>query len=441
MVQPQADEREQRYSDWTDLQFPQGEYEVRRSRLIDALRDAGGGVFLAPAAAGTSHGETFRQLDNFFYFTGLELPNSIVAVDADRDMTIAFAPRRDARFENPSRQNDFPGRPLADDSGLARMPNIRIAAFEGFDSFIRTVMRDGRPIWIDLGRNPSSATPEPGPIHSWNPEEALLFHLRNADPTSDVQNAFPHIARLRMVKSPAETAVMRRAAELTVDAIRHAATFVNDGIDERRLEGEFELACKRSGAQRVAFSSIVKSGPNALWPWRILASHYDRRNRPMIDGELVIFDVGCELDHYVSDVGRTFPVSGQFTSDQRTALEMITTVADSVIARVRAGITLGELIEIGVRQIPPSERKYMPTTLFFGHHLGLATGDPSLLDIPLETGMIFTVEPWYYNHDRNLSVFIEDEVLVTSDGAEVLTRGLPRAPEDLERLVHAQRPH
>ncbi|MCH7709012.1 MAG: aminopeptidase P family protein [Myxococcales bacterium] len=115
------------------------------------------------------------------------------------------------------------------------------------------------------------------------------------------------------------------------------------GVDERTLEGELEAAFKRGGAQRPAFDSIVKSGPNSLWPWRILAAHYDRRNRVMLDGELVIFDVGCEVDHYASDVGRTFPVSGAFTLEQEAALRVSTTAADAVIAAVRPGVTLAEL--------------------------------------------------------------------------------------------------
>ena len=88
------------------------------------------------------------------------------------------------------------------------------------------------------------------------------------------------------------------------------------------MEAEF----KRQGSQRLAFSSIIKSGPNSLWPWRILASHYDRRNRTMETGELVIFDVGCEYNYYSSDVGRTFPVSGKFSPKQREILEMEVTV-------------------------------------------------------------------------------------------------------------------
>jgi len=217
--------------------------------------------------------------------------------------------------------------------------------------------------------------------------------------------------------------------------ITHAAGFIRDGVDERTLEGELEAEFKRRGAQRLPFASIIKSGPNSLWPWRVLASHYDRRNRAMHDGELVIFDVGAELDYFVSDVGRTFPVSGRFTPEQRRILEMEVGVADAIIAAIRPGVTLAELQRVGIAAIPPQERTYMQAGLFFGHHLGLSTGDPNLPEAPLEAGMIFTVEPWYYNHDLGIAVFTEDEILVTENGAENLTAGLPRSPDALERMV------
>jgi Xaa-Pro aminopeptidase len=185
----------------------------------------------------------------------------------------------------------------------------------------------------------------------------------------------------------------------------------------------------------VPFHPIIKSGPNSLWAWRILASHYDRRNRAVRDGELVIFDVGCELDHYVSDVGRTVPVSGKFTPAQARAIDAQRRVADAIIDAIRPGVTLAAVTEAGRDAISPEMRPYMQTGSFYSHHLGLSTGDPVLTDEPLRAGMVFTVEPWYYNHDDGISVFVEDMVLVTDEGVEILTGSLPRTVEGLEDLV------
>ena len=427
---------EQRLFDWTDLQFEVEEYSKRRDGLMIWLASSGGGLFLTPSGDGVSSGETFRPLDDFLYLTGLELPNSILAIDVDRERSILFAPRRDLRFSNASRRNDFPGRPLADDPELVRRSGISdVRPFEEFSSFIEEAVASAQLLRINLGRSGGLGPVQPEPIHSWSAEEGLQAYLQAELPAASVSNAFEDVARVRMMKSPAEIAAIRQAAAVTMAGIRTAARHVRDGVDERTLEAELEAEFKRQGAQRLAFGSIIKSGPNSLWPWRVLASHYDRRNRSMYDGELVIFDVGAELDYYASDVGRTFPVSGRFSAEQREILQMEVAVADAIIAAVRPGITLRELQQIGNAAIPVNQREYMQTGLFFGHHIGLSTGDPSLPETPLEPGMVFTVEPWYYNHTTGVAVFTEDDILVTETGSENLTRALPRTPEGLERLM------
>ena len=433
--------REERFFDWASLTFPAVEYANRRDAMTAALEQNGGGVLLVPSNFPVG-GPTFRQLDDFLYFTGLELPSSILVVDGDAGQTILFAPRRDAQFERPSRKNDFPGRPLADDPSIASISGIpRIEPFENFEGFLNGVADDGRTVWLDLGvatADPIRIEPPSIAVQS-SQDRALALYVRDRYPNADIKNAYSLVAPLRVIKSDAEVAVMRRAAEISARALIAAAGYVRVGMDERGLEAEFEAGCKRGGAQRLAFPSIIKSGPNSLWPWRVLATHYDRRNRSMVAGDLVIFDVGCELDHYASDMGRTFPATGTFTDEQRELLVWVTMVADSIIAAVRPGITFRQLTEVAVRQIPPDQRQYMQTGLYYGHHLGLDSGDPSLSDEPLAPGMIFTVEPWYYNHDTELAVFVEDEVLVTENGAEVLTTLLPRTPEELERLTAARR--
>jgi Xaa-Pro aminopeptidase len=155
----------------------------------------------------------------------------------------------------------------------------------------------------------------------------------------------------------------------------------------------------------------------------------------MKKGDLVIFDVGCEYNNYVSDIGRTFPVSGTFTPRQKEILEMEVGIANQIIAFLKPGITFKDIRNLTDSIIPVEAKKYMQVGLFFGHHLGLSTGDPDLPEAVLKPGMIFTVEPWYYNHDEQISVFTEDVILITETGCEVLSKDLVRAPGDLERLM------
>ena len=441
-AQPSLGQRtaEQSYGDWTTATFPASEFDGRRRTLIEHLRPVGG-VFLTPAASGVSDGFTFRQLDTFWYLTGLEVPDAVLVVDADRGSSVVYLPVRDARFENPSRTNDFPGRPLQSDPTLSRRSGI--GEIKPIDQLERDLAS-----WADAGRVLRVDPGVPGPVVRAAPaafeRTAPLLHfaswLFERHPSARIESAYAAVARTRMVKSAAEIAVMRRAARLGVDGIAHAAGFVKAGVDERTLEGEFEASCKRGGAARLPFASIIKSGPNSLWPWRILATHNDRRNRQMRDGELVIFDVGCELDGYVSDSGRTFPVSGSFTPAQRAILSMEVGVSDALIAALRPGVTLREAQLAGAAAIPAEARPYMQTGLFFGHHLGLSSDDPSLDDAPMLPGMIVTVEPWYYNHDRDLAVFTEDVILITPAGRENLTGHVARSPEGLEAVMRRHRP-
>lgn len=428
----------QRFFEWTDLSFSPTEFRIRRQAMMAQLQQSGGGVFLAPSSEGVTAGETFRQENDFLYFTGLELPRSLLVLNAEEGLTILFVPRTDARFENPSRPNDYPGRPLADDPELSVRSEIaQIRPIEDLEAYVAGLVADGITLRINFEGGDSADAAEP--VESTTASRNLRRHIRRVHPAATVRDAYPQVARLRMVKSDAEVAVMRRNAQITAHAIMTAAGHIGPGVQERGLEAEFEAACKRGGSQRLAFASIIKSGPNSLWPWRILAAHYNRRNRAMYDGELVIFDVGCELDYYAADVGRTFPVSGRFTDEQRDILSMVIAVSDSIIAAVRPGITLADLQAVAERAIPEDQRGYMQTGLFFGHHIGLSVGDPDLPNALLEPGMVFTVEPWYYDHEREVAVFIEDDVLVTAAGAEVLTSALPRRPDDLERLVGISR--
>lgn len=428
---------EQRYFEWTTLAFPADEYAARRAALGRAVTATGGGVFLAPAASGGSQGFTFRQLDTFWYLTGLEVPDAVLAIDVDRATTTLFAPVRDARFENPTRANDFPGRPLQADPALAQRTGlVDIQPLDRLDAAVAAWAGAGRTLRIEGTRSGVLVAPTLAPAQPWTPLEHFHAWLRGRVPTARVENAYADVARVRMVKSLREIVLMRRAARLGVEGIAHAARFVKDGIDERGLEAELEAFYKRGGAARLPFASIIKSGPNALWPWRILATHYDRRNRTMRDGELVVFDVGCELEGYVSDTGRTFPVSGRFSPEQRDILAMDVRVSDALIAALRPGVTLLEVRRAVQATIPAEARPYMQTGSFFGHHIGMSSSDPALDDVPLAPGMIVTVEPWYYNHDRGMSVFTEDVVLITTDGRENLTAMVPRTPAALEALVH-----
>ena len=425
---------QQSYFEWTDFPFSKEELTQRRDNLVSRLKAQNKtGLVLIPAKDGFSYGETFRQLDDFYYFTGLELPNAILAIEIANGNTIVFAPEMDMRFHSNSRPNDFPGRPLLNDSEIANESGLRLNNIDEFSAFVTS--KASAPILVNNGREGNIIFASKEYIATHSPIQILMQALKTKHNISMFENSYKAIAEVRMIKSEAEIEIMKKASSITVKSIKEAAKSIQPGIDERYLEGVLEGHYKKLGAQRLAFGSIIKSGPNALWPWRILATHYNRRNRNMEAGDLVIFDVGCEYNNYVSDIGRTFPVSGKFTPRQKEILTMEVGVADQIIAYIKPGITFKDIRKLTDKIIPEDAKEYMQVGLFFGHHLGLSTGDPDLPEAVLKPGMIFTVEPWYYNHDEQLSVFTEDVVLITENGCEVLSKNLPRTPEALEHLM------
>lgn len=427
---------EQTYFDWTSVPFSKEEFAERRSNLMLQLPKLG--IVIISSKDGFSYGETFRQLDNFYYFTGLELPNSILVLNLAEASSTVFVPKRDLRFESASRPNDFPGMPLLKDSSIAQKAGLSLKNIDDFPAFLDALaVVEKTTLFLDKGSKGSLEVAENTYITTPSPTQVLLQALQKHKGLQ-FKNMYESVARVRMIKSPSEIEIMRNATAINVEGIKTAAKTIKAGIDERYLEGILEGNYKVNGAHRLAFGSIIKSGPNSLWPWRILATHYDRRNRKMQNGELVIFDVGCEYQYYVSDVGRTFPVSGKFSERQNEILTMEVGIADQIINFIKPGITFADIRNLTDKIIPTTAKKYMQVGLFFGHHLGLSTGDPNLPEAELAPGMIFTVEPWYYNHDEQLSVFTEDVILVTEDGCEVLSSGLPRKPTDLEKLMRDQ---
>ena len=421
---------------WSHRPFPAAEYAARRAALIAVLASDGAAIVLVPSGAGVSGGDSFRQSDDFSYFTGLETPQSVLWLDVARGEEILFVPRRDPRWESATRPNDFPGRALVDSPELRAFAGItRIEPIESLRPALERLARVHGAVRIDLNGDRTAAPPRIPPLEGWTPERELALALASAHPDLPIRDLHPAVAALRMVKSPAEVAAIGRAVDAAAWAMRAVQPRARPGAAEWTLIGAYEAACRERGAQRMPFTPIIKSGPNALWPWRVLASHYDRRARVMAGGDIVIFDVGCEIDGYVSDIGRTFPVGGRFSAPQRRAVELVRTVSDAIIAAIRPGATLGDLQRVANAAIPAGERRYMQTGSFFGHHIGLASGDPSRFDAPLAPGMVFTVEPWYYNHDTGIAAFIEDNVVVTSDGVRVLSASLPRTAADLERLA------
>jgi Xaa-Pro aminopeptidase len=267
---------------------------------------------------------------------------------------------------------------------------------------------------------------------------------------------------LRLFKSAAELRVMRKAAKITIRAHQRAMRSCRPGMYEYQLEAELQHEFSSSGARHAAYNSIVGSGENGC----IL--HYVENSTKMRDGDLVLIDAGCELEHYASDVTRTFPVNGRFSPEQRALYELVLKAQAAAIELIVPGNHWNQPHDASVRVITEGlvklgllkgridsliknqayRRFYMHRV---GHWLGMDVHDVGDYRVGgewrlLEPGMVMTVEPGIYVSPgdnkvakkwRGIGIRIEDNVAVTQDGCELLTAGLPKTVEDIEAIMAA----
>ena len=264
---------------------------------------------------------------------------------------------------------------------------------------------------------------------------------------------------MRLFKDEAELATMRRAAGISAIAHRNAMRATKPGRYEYEIEAELLYAFRRNGSQFPAYTSIVASGANAC------VLHYVGNDARMADGDLLLIDAGCELDGYASDITRTFPVNGRFSGPQRALYELVLAAQAAAMAETRAGKGWNEPHDAAVRVLAQGmldvklltgtldevlekqtyRRYYMHRT---GHWLGLDVHDAGDYKRdghwrPLVPGMVLTVEPGLYVRRgegvpepfQDIGIRIEDDVLVTPSGCEVLTHETPKSVADIEALM------
>ena len=297
---------------------------------------------------------------------------------------------------------------------------------------------------------------------------AMLARMRaqtraNWTAPQEVLDAAAVLHELRLFKSPAEIEVMRRAAAITAEAHVAAMRAARPGVRENEIEALIEYTFRRRGATAPAYGTIVAGGEHAC------TLHYVRNDAVLRNGDLLLIDAGAEFDCYASDVTRTFPVNGRFSAEQRALYQVVLDAQLAAIERVRPGaafsdvhdaalrVLVGGLIELGLLggalddelKKDDFKRFYMHRT---SHWLGLDVHDCGTYvhngaSRRLEPGMVLTVEPGLYiaadderveQRWRGIGIRIEDDVLVTAGGGEVLTAAVPKSIAELEALIGAE---
>ena len=266
------------------------------------------------------------------------------------------------------------------------------------------------------------------------------FRLDYSDKT--IVDIYPIMRDLRMVKSNEEIDCLIKAIEKTNNGISHLINKLRPGLKEYELADQFEMYGRAHDRATLAFSTIVASGKNAT----CLHYPYLQQNDTIKEDDLVLFDLGYNHEEYSADISRTFPVNGKFTGIQKLVYEAVLGCNKAVIAYAKPGLTLKELQEYATKYLRKEcirlklmdanddIRNYYYHSV--SHHLGLDTHDIALREKPLERGNVITVEPGLYFNKFGVGVRIEDDVLITLDGAVVLSKNIIKEVDEIERLMN-----
>lgn len=389
-------------------------------------------VFAAGAAEGENERDAFRQDDDFYYLTGIDQPGAVLllvpkgAEEAGRPHEILFL-----STPNPAEERWTGPRWRASDPDIRRKTGFEVVRDWG--EFYRELV-------ATLGDSRYVYTVYPPPDEPHAHQRARISELRNfgsAFVFTDIRSA---LHAMRQVKSPTEIELLQKAVDLTVEAHLEAYKAVRPGLYEYEIAALMEYVMKRGGCERVGYAPIVGSGANST------VLHYSENSRRFEDGDLLLMDVGGEYGGYAADITRTIPVNGKFTPRQREIYEIVLAAQNAALAAAKPGATIGRtgeksLYRIAYDYINTHGKDKQGNSLgrYFihglSHHVGLNVHDVGDVNRPLEPGMAFTIEPGIYIPEENLGVRIEDVVLVTADGAKLLSSRLPRDPDEIEKIM------
>ena len=407
------------------------EFHASRRKLYAELLEDDSAAFVFAENELPDKGDelhAFTPYANFYYLTGFDQPKAVLKMTkrGGRVQEVLYIRRTDERMQR------WEGVCSTRESVQAETGIQRV---EYLDSFRQEFSLFGWPgsvkcIYVDMAN-------WCGEDHTTQAQR-FAAEIRAKYPDIPIRNTFQDLALIRQVKSDEEIAFHRRACRVTEAGVKCMLAHLRPGMHEYEAEAYFDFVLKSANA-RHAFATIAASGANAC------VMHYSANDRRMGDGEMILFDLGAECGYYAADVSRTFPVNGRFTEQQKALYNVVLKGLEAAIDAARPGrpknelagvsreVMARELVRIGMIERPEEIAKY-----YFhgsGHYIGLYTHDVGDDSAPLEENMMFTLEPGLYFDELQLGIRIEDTLLVTKDGCEVLTAGIPKTVEEIEAFM------
>jgi len=427
--------------------FSPDEFKARRHRMCEEVGEDA--CVLLQGATSPKGAEVFRQYNEFYYFCGVEIPHAYLFVDGSNGRTTLFLPReaqvgRQAEGEILCADNaeyvcEVTGvdETLGLESLAGRIQRTGVLYTPFAEGQQRTVSRDTFDAWY---RNVLS-DPWDGQVHR---AAHLVERICARFPHVAIRDLCPVIDELRLIKSPAEVELLRRAGELTARGVCEAIRSTRPGIMEYQLDAVMRYHYLAGGARDRGYCSLIPSGANVWY------GHYCRNDGELKHGDWVLGDCAPDYRYYTSDIGRMWPVNGKYSFDQRLLYGFVVEYHKALLERIRPHRMVAEIHEETAEFMegvladwqfvsPEHEaaaRKMLEFRGHISHGVGMAVHDGGLhYSRALEPGMVFAVDPQMWVRPAKLYVRVEDTVVVTEDGIENLTRRAPLELDDVEAMI------
>lgn len=441
--------------------FTPAEFRARRAKVMEQI---GAGVAIVHGAEDWSGFRTFRQNAQFFYLTGVEVPRALLIIDGRAHASTLFLPAapppRNARYA----VDPFT---LYADSSVQQLTGIEnVNDRDAVMGVLADLVKQHRQFYAPFrSESRTSGSPElskgfdranvTDPLDGHLSREAMLVSRLNAFTGAPTLDLDPILDRLRLIKSPAEIAVMREAARISQLAIMEVMRSARPGVYEYQLAAAAEYEFRYHHAAGAGYFPVIATGTNAYW------GHYHFGQSKLGPSELVLIDYGPDYQNYLADLTRMFPSNGKFTRRQREMYVTYLRLFKALEMSVKPGLTPRAILQdaaVAMRRVLDDSRftdskikaaaeefvARLPVAAFPGHGIGLEIHDPVAayvdrddlaLDEVLKPGMVLTIEPIMTIPDEKAFLRLEDELLVTADGWENLSTLAPIEPEAIERLM------
>jgi len=424
--------------------FDKSEYAARRAKLMEKIPD---GVAVILGATTPASDIQFYQNNDFYYFCGVEIPNAVLIMDGIRKQSTLFFTinEREARGEGISVE-------------LVRTPEevtgiSRILPIERLSSTLSRLSLQTDVFYTmfrpeELSRENTNekfkALQNTMTMNMWDGrltrELQFVKQLKEKFPHITVKDCSPLIWDLRKIKSPAEIEHLRIAAQIGVKAHIAVMKATRPGASEKELAALFEYVCKREKAQDLAFYVILMSGPNHAF------GHYHKHDRILENGDFIILDAGPDYSYYHADISSTFPANGKFSPKQKKIYEMSYGIRKTCLDNYRPGIKfrdVGEKVKqfLAENGYDEEDPKFKGLIRYGGynHSIGMATHDPMGTfagpDEVMRPGFVFACDINLPYPDQEMGIRLEDTIVITENGYENLSQGIPRSLAEVEALM------